>query len=311
MFCIAAFFVLSILGLFSATHRSLAQEAFACVWQKVKFQPCNTSFREKMQSKILSQLLKKSPPLAKFTKNHFELLSWIFMLLMLGSTAWVIYGGYNFYWYGNCNGPQSTGFCVFDPSGKHQKVSGLESESCGIKPKQAEDIIIQNIRPENWPQSQKPGAKQEVIFIGCYSCAYTRDISKYMNKLQKDKDINFSFIHFPVHDASKFISNYDYCAYQEDPVRYWDYQQKVFQIDITQVNEKANIEKAIQESGYDLNQIRSCTQKTEVQDLMKQEFKNIEDAKVYGTPTVLINGKAIVGPQPDRVYRHALRGIFN
>ena len=53
MFCIVAFIVLSILGIFSATNRALAREAMDCVFRRVTLRPCNTGFDEKMKARIL------------------------------------------------------------------------------------------------------------------------------------------------------------------------------------------------------------------------------------------------------------------
>ncbi len=53
MFCIVAFVVLSILGIFSASNRVLAREALDCVLRRVTLRPCNTGFDEKMKAKLL------------------------------------------------------------------------------------------------------------------------------------------------------------------------------------------------------------------------------------------------------------------
>src|SRR3989344_4079964 len=91
MFCFIALIILSIMGIFSASHRQLAKEAFACVLRRITFRPCNVSFQEKAKGKILGWLLRKSPFLAKFFNKYFEVLSWIFFVLMMGSFA---YGAY-------------------------------------------------------------------------------------------------------------------------------------------------------------------------------------------------------------------------
>lgn len=54
---------------------------------------------------------------AKFVFKHFDLLSWILTILMVLSLIWTAYlaffGLYNFFTYGNCDGPNSTGVCVY------------------------------------------------------------------------------------------------------------------------------------------------------------------------------------------------------
>ena len=60
MFCIVAFIVLSIISIFSVSHRALAKEAFDCVFRRVTLRPCNTGFQEKMKAQITGKLLMKS-----------------------------------------------------------------------------------------------------------------------------------------------------------------------------------------------------------------------------------------------------------
>ncbi|MFB6216262.1 MAG: hypothetical protein ABEJ72_04740, partial [Candidatus Aenigmatarchaeota archaeon] len=48
---------------------------------------------------------------AKILNRHFELFSWILLISMILSGAYLSYGLYNFLAYGNCNGPASTVGC--------------------------------------------------------------------------------------------------------------------------------------------------------------------------------------------------------
>jgi hypothetical protein len=56
MFCIAAFFVLAFLGIFSARYRSLAKKAWVCTARKTTFRKCDTSFKEDTKSLLLGKL---------------------------------------------------------------------------------------------------------------------------------------------------------------------------------------------------------------------------------------------------------------
>ncbi len=73
MFCLIALIVFSILGIFSATHRKLAKEAFDCVFRRITLRPCNTGFDQKIKGKIIGKLLNKSPKLAKGVQSLHEL----------------------------------------------------------------------------------------------------------------------------------------------------------------------------------------------------------------------------------------------
>ena len=104
MFCIIAFVILAILGIFSASNRVLAKEALDCVFRRVTLRPCNTGFDEKMKAKILGSVITRSETAARLINKNFELLSWIFFILMLGSSIWALRGVYLFYVTGSCNG---------------------------------------------------------------------------------------------------------------------------------------------------------------------------------------------------------------
>ena len=49
--CVIALIVFGILGIFSASHREYAKEAFNCVFRKATFRPCNTDFNKKLKVK--------------------------------------------------------------------------------------------------------------------------------------------------------------------------------------------------------------------------------------------------------------------
>ena len=131
MFCIASFVVLSILGIFSASNRVLAKEALDCVLRRVTFRPCNTGFDQKMKAKILGVVITRSEGAARFLNKYFEAIAWVFIVLMLAATFMFGRGLYYFYTWGNCNGPkQADAFCIFDPTGATNQVSG--SPKCSV-----------------------------------------------------------------------------------------------------------------------------------------------------------------------------------
>ena len=56
MACLIALIIFGIMGIFSASHRALAKEAFICVFKRVTFRPCDTGFKEKIKGKISRNL---------------------------------------------------------------------------------------------------------------------------------------------------------------------------------------------------------------------------------------------------------------
>ena len=127
MICILALVVFGILGLFSATHRVMAKEAFDCVFRRITFRPCLTGFDQKMKGKIVGKLLNKSPKAAGFVNKHFELMSWIMVIIFFISMIYSGYAIYNLGIHGTCT-PEDPDMCVFTPD----QPTDDSCDECGI-----------------------------------------------------------------------------------------------------------------------------------------------------------------------------------
>ena len=174
MFCIVAFIVLAVLGIFSATSKELAKEALNCVFRRVTLRPCDTGFDEKIKSKILGNVINHSEVAARVLNKNFELLSWVFFILMLVSSAWAVRGSYLYYVTGSCNGLNQTAFCIFDPKGKLNEISTV-SESCPVKQPTSDDLTLEGVDLTRFPELNS-GAKDRIVMIGCYGCDYSRKV---------------------------------------------------------------------------------------------------------------------------------------
>jgi len=117
MICLIALFVCGVLGIFSATHRKIAREAFECVFKRIRLKPCESGLDQRLKSIITGKLMRKAPKFAGFTYRHFEAISWTFTILMVVSIAYSGIGVYNFVVYGNCNGEYSQAECVYSGLG--------------------------------------------------------------------------------------------------------------------------------------------------------------------------------------------------
>lgn len=111
--CIVALVVFGILGIFSATHREYAKQAFECVFRRITLRECESGFDRKLKMKIVNKAFGISPILSSFVYKYFELVSWILLILMIGSFLLVLNGFYNLAKYGTCD-PHSTQ-CIFNP----------------------------------------------------------------------------------------------------------------------------------------------------------------------------------------------------
>ncbi len=196
MFCIVAFVVLSVLGIFSATNRQLAKEALDCVFRRVTLRPCNTGFDEKVKSKILGSVINRSEGAARFLNKNFELLSWIFFILMIASTVYSARSLYLFYVSGSCNGLNQEAFCVFDPSGKSNQVSTV-TEGCSVTQVTARDVSLAGLDLSGFP-IRNAGSTGQIVFIGSYGCDYTRQTYPMIRDLANKFNVSFTYLDYPV-----------------------------------------------------------------------------------------------------------------
>ncbi len=118
--CLVALVVLAVLGIFSAKYRSWAREAFDCVSRRLTLRACRTGFNDKVRARITGTLMKRNMGVARFTHRHFEVISWVFTVVMFLSLAYTAYGFYNLSVYGTCD--PVTGNCIFNPGGDPNKV---------------------------------------------------------------------------------------------------------------------------------------------------------------------------------------------
>ncbi|MBU0646982.1 thioredoxin domain-containing protein [Patescibacteria group bacterium] len=300
MFCILALIVFSILGIFSVTHRPLAKEALDCVFRRITLRPCNTGFKEKIKSKILVKLLNRSTFIARIFNQHFELLSWIFVILMIGSTFWVIKGGYNYYFYGSCNGLNKSGFCAFDPKGDNNKITGINAQ-CGIKEVLEKNVSLNNVDLSTSP-TKNVGSKNTVVFIGCYECDYSRKAYQDIQKLVKERKTNYIFAHYPAKENTNYLSEVGYCVFKEYNDKFWLFNDYLFTVDKAKSFEQEHIEIILKNFGFDVDKINKCIDSQETKNIVEKQLVELKKTNLYGTPTVFINGQSLVGPKPYRVY---------
>jgi protein-disulfide isomerase len=305
MICVIALIIFSILGIFSITYRNLAKEAFDCVFRRITLRPCNTGFDQKIKSKIVAKLLNRSVFAARIFNKHFEIFSWIFLILMIWSAFWTIKGGYNYYLYGSCNGLNQSGFCAFDPKGENNKVTEINAQ-CGAVEKKEENVTLENVDLSSFP-TKNIGSKNTAVLIGCYECDYTRKSYADIQKLVKEQKTNYIFAHYPAKENTNYLSGVGYCVYNEYGERFWQFNDYLFTVDKVAIYDKAYMEKILSNFEFDINKINECLNSTETANVVENQLKQLQKTHLYGTPTVFINGKAFVGPKPYRVYRNEIK----
>jgi protein-disulfide isomerase len=301
------------MGIFSASHRALAKEALSCVFRRATFRPCNSNFKDKIKDKILAKLINRSVLLTKIVNKHYELLAWIFFIIMIGSTFWVLRGGYNFYVYGSCNGLNSSGFCAFDPNGNNNKISTPDASgaTCGIVQNTESNLTLAHTDLSIFPSILNSNSKDTVVFIGCYDCDYSRKAYPDIKKLIAKKDANYIFAHFPVKGKTEFLSELGYAVrkvYGDE--KFWALNDYLFTADKEYVTNPENTVNILKELNIDSVKINKVLNNPETKKAVEKEIEELKKTGIFGTPTIFINGKAYVGPKPYRVYRSAINDFI-
>lgn len=275
--CFIAAAVLGVLALFSARYRPLAKEAWGCVFRKVTLRPCESNLEERIKARAVAKLLDFSPAAARFLNKNFELLSWALVILTLASFILMAQGFYNYVQYGNCNGPLSTEFCIFDPlgSGKHEITS----------------LIAPGVGPTIGNGSLK------LVEFGCFSCPYTKQAEPMLKQLIAEGKITLEFRFFPLpsHDKSRDAADAAACALEQG--RFWEYQDLLFSKSTKDFSQE-NFTTWATELGMNGQKFSECLSSGRGETLVKKDFDEGVKAGIYGTPTFFTSNESIVGPGP-------------
>ena len=304
MICIIALVVFGVLAIFSASYRPLAKEAFDCVFRKLTLRKCQTGLDKRLKSQITGSIMRKNERTGTFIYKHFDIISTIFTILMIASLGYTLYGGYNFMLWGNCNGPNSQSFCIFDPiESSGDKLSTEQAPEFCVPPEfMTPEYLKKPANISDEPFIGKSDADVTVIEFGCYTCQYTRKAQPVIDAvIEKYKDrIKFVYIPHPIlgHPNAKESVKAALCAGEQE--KFWEYHDLLF------ANGPDNFNEYATQLSLDMAQFDSCFISNETESKVKYYLKMGKLSGVYGTPTVFINDRVLVGPQKPRVYQRLL-----
>jgi len=207
--CFIALPVFLVLSIFSAKYRALARRAMDCVLKTATLRPCDTGLDEEIKAASIAGIMKVSPAAASFVNRHMEALSVVFVILMLLSVVFTAEGLYNYWAYGNCNGPQG-GYCPISD------ITNAELKA----PTTVSGIFAGN-----------QSANVTVIEFGCYTCPYTKAAEAGVRDLISAYGDRMSYVYeaFPIqeHPYSREAALAGLCA--NDEGKYWNTAQRFLQ----------------------------------------------------------------------------------
>lgn len=309
--CLIALPVLLVLGLFSATHRKLAKEALKCAFNKLGRRPCDSTLEQKLKKMAFGALLKRNERLAGYVFKNFEKLAVVFGILMVLSAAGTAWGLYNLYLYGNCNGPATNEFCVFNPETYSSgiEILGFRFFETKHSPEEIKPIVLGDA-----PSIGDRNAPVQVIEVGCFTCPYTKAAEPVVKEFLQmhSGEVYFSFKYFPLpnHPYSFEAAASAECAREQG--KFWEYKEKLFehQLECTQsptVEELNNNFFLIAGNiGLNQEQFKQCVQNGKYNSIVEQHKQDAIDAGIYGTPTFYVNGKVLVAPLEAREFEEII-----
>jgi len=310
MICIIALIVFAILGIFSARYRIIAKEAFNCVFKKITLRKCDTGLDVRLKSEITGKFLRFNHNLGKIVYKYFEVFSWIFLILTIATLFFTFRGLYNYAAYGNCNGPDSNQFCIFDPLGTNTPQDGA-SEICAIpaqhenKPLNAPPIGEHEFKDNYYKGSTD--AKVVIIEFGCYSCHYTKIAEPTIKKIIEEYDGKILYIYrdFPLspqHITALKASEAAHCAL--DQRKYWEYREYLF------ANQQKQLDEDLVEYagvlGLDTVAFKECLDSGKYRPIVEQNYNEGLDSGITVTPTFFVNDQAIIGAKDYSEFRKVI-----
>jgi protein-disulfide isomerase len=303
--CIIAFIVLGIMGIFSAKYRAVAREATDCVFRRLTLRACNTGFQEKVKASFTAAFIGKVPWLARIINKYFEVLSWVFVIIILISVFLAGQGVWFYYRYGSCAGPNQSGLCLLDPTGQNNRVSVCPNT--GAVERRPQDLTLAGVDLNSFPQTRATGDDQ-IVFVGCVNCYYTRRVYEMLRELAVEREANFVFAHYPVL-TEVWVTEFLSCAWRIDEDNYWDLLSQLFANDSEFNASAAAVLAQAEDFGYEREELEICLASPETATTSAVKIAEIEQTNIFGTPLVFVNDRAFAGPKPRRVYVQALSGF--
>ncbi|GEM_PF-459248 len=301
VFCIVALVVFGILGIFSASHRKMAAEAWHCVFRTVTLRKCESSFDQRMKGKIFVGLLKYNKALGNFVFKYFSAISWVLVILTLVSILGIALGVYNWWAFGNCNGAESSELCLLNPE---TYGSGFEIFGFRFFEKTHSPAEVKMVELGDAPSIGDVNAPIQIIEVGCFTCPFTKGAEPLVKEvLEKyEGQVHFSFKYFPLppHPYSFEAAMSAECAREQG--KFWEYKQKLFerQLSCTQSADIAELNQRFREIAVDINldtqAFEACVESEKYRDSVETHKQQSLAAGIYGTPTFFVNETVLVAP---------------
>jgi thioredoxin family protein len=294
--CLIALPIFMIIGIFSIKYRKLSKDAFECLFKTVTLKKCKNGLDDRIKSRITGTILKHSPKLAKLVYKYYKILSWIILIIFIWSAYEGSIGVYNYINYGNCNGPESVGFCMLDPLGES---SGISEIDCTEHDHEIQFPLLE----KDDPIIGSKEAQLTIIEFGCYTCSFTKNIEPTVKQILRDYDgivnIQIKNFYIPQHSLSYESALAINCAHEQG--KYMEFHEFLMN---TQKDLNANdFFEVAKEYNLDMDQFSECYNTDKYKKEIDSDTLMGIHAGVIGTPTFFINEHKIVGTKPYKTFK--------
>ncbi len=296
--CIVALVVFGILGIFSARYRSLAKEAFDCVYRTATLRPCVSKLDERIKSKLTTKIMARSPLAARAFYRNFRIFSYVFVFAFFFSVGGIVYSLYNYFAFGNCNGSESSGFCIYNAIAP---ASMSPSE-----------IVIGD-------HPVRGSGNITIIEFACLQCPYSKAaepaVKQVLERYPDQVKLAFFFFPLPQHANGKLAAAAGYCAGEQ--AKFWEYHDALFemqnQFDNTATDEHALAVMRNAAHGLELNmaEFEACLDSESAMQKVDADIELGNRLGITGTPTFFIGNERLVGPKMPGEFQRIIEPKLN
>jgi len=292
--CLLALPVFAILSIFSIKYKKLTADALECLFKTIQLRKCESGLDDRIKADITGKVLKLSPRLAQFFYNYYKIISWIIMILFIWSMFTSIIGVYNYVQYGNCNGPQSNEFCIFDPTGQNSGVSETEIDT-------HKELTSPGVE-ENRTIIGNPDAELTIIEFGCYSCSYTKKAQAVIDEVLAyyQGRVNLQYRTFVLPSYTNSLESALAAACADEQGQFEAYHKRLFDM---QTDTTLTFTSIAEELNLDIPAFEQCFAEQRYKEMIEDDTLAAIYAGIEGTPTFFINDQVIVGPKPFKTFQ--------
>ncbi len=219
MVCVVAFVVVLIGSAVSARYRRLLGRAWGCVWRRVTFRACGTTFRQDVTSSLLAPLAVRHPRLVRPAGIAIEVTAWLMAVTMVVSLYLLGRSGLNLFVYGTCDKQDgqscslASEMCSIDGGTPGFWDSALRGDVLGAFGDEAaslgETLAAVPSRLRTWDAASY--AARESTYLGGYreqlptavevidpGCRYCAQLLRNMQESGFDDTHNITYLPYPI-----------------------------------------------------------------------------------------------------------------